>query len=90
MVTILYFAWLRDRLGRSTDSLAIPAQGCSVRDVMQALGQRDAALGALFGPASVPSGAGAIRCAVNQEFAGPDDPVRPGDELAFFPPVTGG
>ncbi len=31
-----------------------------------------------------------IRCAVNQEFAGDGDPVKPGDEVAFFPPVTGG
>jgi molybdopterin converting factor small subunit len=31
-----------------------------------------------------------IRCAVNQEFATPDQPVAAGDEIAFFPPVTGG
>ncbi|MBX9698162.1 MAG: MoaD/ThiS family protein, partial [Acetobacteraceae bacterium] len=31
-----------------------------------------------------------IRAAVNQEFAAPADPVAPGDEVAFFPPVTGG
>ena len=31
-----------------------------------------------------------VRAAVNQEFCGPDHPVKPGDEVAFFPPVTGG
>ena len=31
-----------------------------------------------------------IRCAINQEFADPSSPVHPGDEVAFFPPVTGG
>jgi len=31
-----------------------------------------------------------VRCAVNQVFAGPDTPVAAGDEVAFFPPVTGG
>ncbi len=31
-----------------------------------------------------------VRCAVNQDFAGPDAAVKPGDEIAFFPPVTGG
>ncbi|MDA8252251.1 MAG: MoaD/ThiS family protein, partial [Rhodospirillales bacterium] len=31
-----------------------------------------------------------VRCAVNQDFAGPDAPVAAGDEVAFFPPVTGG
>ena len=32
----------------------------------------------------------AVRAAVNREFAEPDTPVAPGDEVAFFPPVTGG
>jgi molybdopterin converting factor small subunit len=32
----------------------------------------------------------AVRVAVNQEYARPGDPVRPGDEIALFPPVTGG
>ncbi|MBV9814113.1 MAG: MoaD/ThiS family protein [Acetobacteraceae bacterium] len=31
-----------------------------------------------------------VRCAVNQEFAPVDAPIAPGDEVAFFPPVTGG
>jgi molybdopterin synthase sulfur carrier subunit len=31
-----------------------------------------------------------LRAAVNQDFATPDAPVGPGDEVAFFPPVTGG
>ena len=31
-----------------------------------------------------------VRAAVNQEFRGPEDPIAPGDEVAFFPPVTGG
>ena len=33
---------------------------------------------------------GVVRAAVNQDYAEPGDPVRPGDEVAFFPPVTGG
>ena len=33
---------------------------------------------------------GIVRAAVNRDYAGPGDPVRPGDEVAFFPPVTGG
>jgi sulfur-carrier protein len=85
LVTILYFAWIRDRLGRSQDSIALPEGACSVHDVMRNLGLRDATYGAVFG-----ADGGSIRCAVNQEFAGPEDRVQPGDELAFFPPVTGG
>ncbi|ACI49851.1 molybdopterin converting factor, subunit 1 [Gluconacetobacter diazotrophicus PA1 5] len=85
MVTILYFAWLRDRLGRSGESIALPEGGCSVGELMQRLSVRDAAYGQVFGPDGGP-----IRCAVNQEFASHADHVGPGDELAFFPPVTGG
>ena len=48
------------------------------------LAAQDAAHAAAF---AVP---GAVRAAVNGEFAGPTDPVRAGDEVAFFPPVTGG
>ena len=33
---------------------------------------------------------GVVRCAVNQEYAETDAAIRPGDEVAFFPPVTGG
>ena len=42
------------------------------------------ALGAAFGTAAP------VRCAVNQEFATPDAAIAAGDEIAFFPPVTGG
>ncbi|HEY9568938.1 MAG TPA: MoaD/ThiS family protein [Thalassobaculum sp.] len=36
------------------------------------------------------SNRGMVRVAVNQEHVGPEHPVRPGDEVALFPPVTGG
>ncbi|GBQ29489.1 molybdopterin converting factor small subunit MoeD [Gluconacetobacter sacchari DSM 12717] len=87
MVEILYFAWLRDRLGRSRETVALPGDGgsSSVRAIMDGLRRRGAAYEAVFGEE-----AGPIRCAVNQEFAALDSPVRAGDELAFFPPVTGG
>ncbi|MFT8643964.1 MoaD/ThiS family protein [Gluconacetobacter sp.] len=86
MVEILYFAWLRDRLGRSRETFVLPRDGgLSVRDIMDGLRRRGAAYEEIFA-----EGGGAIRCAVNQEFAALDSPVRAGDELAFFPPVTGG
>ncbi|MCX8146414.1 MAG: molybdopterin converting factor subunit 1 [Azovibrio sp.] len=80
-VRILYFASLRERLGLSEEILELPAGlGCvgELRDWL--VGQGRAALGQL------PN----LRCAVNQEMASAADPVRDGDEVAFFPPVTGG
>lgn len=83
-VQILYFAWLRDRLGRSEDRLTLPPEVGQVHELLQWLQARDPAMAAIAGEGRV------VRVAVNQEFARPDHPVGPGDEIAFFPPVTGG
>lgn len=84
MIEILYFAWLRDRLGRSTERAELPPGIRTVRALTAWLQEREPAFAAIAGEGRV------VRVAVNQEFAGPDDPVAPGDEVAFFPPVTGG
>ncbi|MBB2202473.1 molybdopterin converting factor subunit 1 [Gluconacetobacter tumulisoli] len=85
MITILYFAWLRDRLGRSSESMPLPEGARCVGDVIRSLAGREGEYQAVFGTQG-----GVVRCAVNQEFASPEDGVRAGDEIAFFPPVTGG
>ena len=83
-INILYFAWLRERIGLSGEAVSAPAGVGTVAELIAALRalspRHDAAL----------AEGRAIRCAVNQEFASPDTPVAPGDEVAFFPPVTGG
>jgi molybdopterin synthase sulfur carrier subunit len=83
-VTVLYFAWLRERVGRSEETVDLPADVRSVGALIAWLAGRDPA------HATALAEANKIRCAVNQEFAGPDTPLKPGDEVAFFPPVTGG
>ena len=83
-VRILYFAWLKDRLGRSEDLLDLPAGVADVAAVQRWLQARDPALDGIF------NGGGRVRAAVNLEFAADATPVRAGDEIAFFPPVTGG
>jgi molybdopterin converting factor subunit 1 len=83
-LTILWFAWLRERTGTAEERLAPPAYVTTVGaliDWLSALSPRHAAA---FQTRNT------VRCAVNQDFAGPDTPIRPGDEVAFFPPVTGG
>lgn len=81
---ILYFAWLRERMGRSEEELRLPQGVATVGALAAWLRARDAAGAAAFAEAAV------VRAAVNQEFAQPDTPVTDGDEVAFFPPVTGG
>jgi molybdopterin converting factor subunit 1 len=83
-LTILYFAWLRERVGASQESVAPPPGVRTVGDLIAWLAERSP------GHASAFANRRTVRCAVNQEFAGPTTRVDPGDEVAFFPPVTGG
>ncbi len=84
MVRVLYFAWLRERMGRGEEQLALPEGVATVGTLAGWLRARDPAGAAAFAnPATV-------RAAVNQSFAQPDAAVSDGDEVAFFPPVTGG
>lgn len=84
MVTILYFARLREALGTGREELALPASVADVAAVRRTLLARGGAWAETFGEAR------RIRAAVNQEIAGESTAVRDGDEIAFFPPVTGG
>ena len=81
---ILYFAVLRDRIGRAEERVVLPAEVGTVRALLAWLHAREPAFAVLAQEGRT------VRVAVNQEFAGPDDPVAPGDEIALFPPVTGG
>lgn len=83
-VTILYFASLREQLGREQETATISADGESVATLLSALRAQDAALNDLFDQTP------RIRVAINQALGSFQDSVKPGDELAFFPPMTGG
>jgi len=82
-IKVLYFASLRETLGYSHETLTLPASIATLGDLRRHLARRGGAWEAL--------GEGAtLRAAINQEMAGPDLPVADRDEIAFFPPVTGG
>jgi molybdopterin synthase sulfur carrier subunit len=83
-VKVLYFAWLRERTGTGEETLELPAEIATVGALIDWLTTRSAGHAAAFASRKT------VRCAVNQEFADADAVVRPGDEVAFFPPVTGG
>ncbi len=84
MLKILYFASLRERMGRTGEDLP-PTPGIeTIADLIALLQRRDAAGAAAFAHPAL------VRAAVNQDFARPEAPVHDGDEIAFFPPVTGG
>ncbi len=81
---LLYFAWLRSKIGTGSEELAPPAEVSDVAALLDWLrGRGDGYADALADLALV-------RVAVNQEYVGLDHPVRASDEVALFPPVTGG
>jgi molybdopterin synthase sulfur carrier subunit len=81
---ILYFAWLRERIGRSEEVVDAPPEVLTVAGLAEWLSQKGAGYAAAFANPNV------IRCAIDQEFVTPDAPVGQAREIAFFPPVTGG
>jgi len=84
MLKILYFASLRERMGRPEEDLPVPLGAATIGDLIAHLTARDPAGAAAFAHPAL------VRAAVNQEFATNAAPIRDGDEIAFFPPVTGG
>ena len=81
---LLYFAWVRQKIGRSQEELAIPPDVTTVTSLVEFLRRRGPGYEAAFQNPAL------LRCAVNQEHARFDATVGPDDEVAFFPPVTGG
>ena len=84
MVTVLYFASLRETLGCSREQLALPSATATVSALVEQLRNRDGRWPEAFAPGK------SWRVAVNQQMADLATPVKAGDEIAFFPPVTGG
>ena len=84
MITLLYFASLRESLGCSHEELALPPGSATVALLVDGLRARDSRWSEAFAPGRN------WRVAVNQQMAEAATPLKPGDEIAFFPPVTGG
>lgn len=76
---ILFFASLRERLGVPSHELTLPENST----VEQLLSTLKSEYGSSFFPDN-------IICAVNQTVANSHDPLKDSDEIAFYPPVTGG
>lgn len=81
---ILYFAWLREKAGVAEEDVTPPADVATVAALVEWLKGRGGGHAEAFADPVV------VRVAVNQEHVALDHPVGPKDEVAFFPPVTGG
>jgi len=82
-IQLVFLARLRERFGVAREAFPL-ASAVTVADVLAALRARGGAFEAELAPGR------AFRVAVNQDVVAIDHPVRAGDELAIFPPVTGG
>lgn len=79
---VLYFAWVRERIGHPKDQLESSA--ATVRELVEELRGREERYAAAFADLS------ALRVAVDQELTDFDAPLGGAREVAFFPPMTGG
>jgi molybdopterin synthase sulfur carrier subunit len=83
-VKVLYFASVREQLGRQAEELDLPAGVATVAGLRSHLRSRGGAWAEVMAEGKL------LRAAVNQDMAQPAAAVKAGDEVAFFPPVTGG
>ena len=83
-IRILFFASLRESIGTGAEELELPAGVATVSALRSHLRARGGAYAKAFSDNNL------VRIAVNQEMVSPANPIKQGDEVAFFPPVTGG
>jgi sulfur-carrier protein len=83
MANFLYFAWVREKIGTQAESIDLPPEISTVADVISHLRKQ----GEHYDEALAD---GNLRVAVNQTYAQPESLVTNQDEIAIFPPVSGG
>lgn len=81
MIKVLFFAQVRELV--NTDELSLPCDSATAEDLRAALCERGERW-------ALALESGKLLCAVNQSFVPLSQPLTDGDEVAFFPPVTGG
>lgn len=81
---LLYFAWVRERVGMGAEQVTPPSEVVTVADLVSWLSTRSEGHSAAFADPS------RLRAAVDQAFVPLDTPIAGAREVAIFPPVTGG
>jgi sulfur-carrier protein len=83
-ITILYFAWVREKIGRSKETVELPASVVTVADLVVWLRARGPEYMEAFAKPEV------VRAAIDRSHAKTSATIAGAREIAFFPPVTGG
>ena len=81
---LVYFAWVRERIGKTEENLAPPAEVTTVADLVAWLAQRGEEYAYAFENPKI------IRAAIDRHHVRPDTAIAGAQEIAFFPPMTGG
>jgi sulfur-carrier protein len=81
---ILYFAWMRERIGKPEEEIEPPVGISTVRDLMQWLAGRGEEYAYAFENPKI------IRAAIDRIHVRPETAIGGAKEIAFFPPMTGG
>ena len=84
IMKVLYFAWLRDRVGITDEEVDPPEEVTTVGELIDWLVQQSPGHEEAFADPAI------VRCALNQEYVKAHEKFSRDDEVAFFPPVTGG
>ena len=83
-MVIKYFSWIKEHIGKSEEQITIPSDIINVDQLINYLNERDTKYNLLFEKKEL------IKIAVNKTYSSFDTEVSNRDEIAFFPPVTGG
>lgn len=83
-VRLIYFAWVRERIGKAEETRVLPGHLVTVADLVQWLKQDGEGYAIAFANEAV------IRAAIDQVHVKPSSPLAGAREIAFFPPMTGG
>jgi molybdopterin synthase sulfur carrier subunit len=83
-VKLRYFAWVRERVGKTEEEIAPPAGIATIGELMEWLAGRGDEYAYAFENRKV------IRAAIDRAHVHPDSPIKGAREIAFFPPMTGG
>ena len=81
---LVYFAWVRERIGKSEETLDLPADVTTIADLVAWQRGRGEQYAYAFGDSGV------VRAAIDKVHAKPDAVIAGASEIAFFPPMTGG
>lgn len=84
MIKVLYFARLKESLNYSTEEMALPSSVKTILQLKAHLSNRGDIWANIF------SGKQVVRAAINHALVDDSEVIKSGDEVAFFPPVTGG